>query len=137
QPIGQNLSRLRALVGSTAIIFEGTGGLTLVDTYRRGIQGSMPAADLPWVHVALWKALESGDTERTNAFHALLCSLISLMPTLDAFLCIEKYLLVKQGIFPSGQLRGPVGFKLDEPLRQEVDRLFDLLHTAVYQTWKI
>ena len=50
---------------------------------------------------------------------------------LDAFLAVEKYLLVKQGVFQNTLVRGPVGFTLDEETRREVDRLFDLVTLAV------
>ena len=56
---------------------------------------------------------------------------MSLQHSLDAFLAIEKYLLVKQGIFSNTLVRGPVGYTLDEPTREEVDRLFELLQAAV------
>ena len=47
--------------------------------------------------------------------------------SLDAFLAIEKYLLVKQGVFKNTLVRGPVGYTLDDETRREVDRLFDLV----------
>ncbi len=52
---------------------------------------------------------------------------IALQTNLDAFLAIEKYLLVKQGIFTNTHVRGPVGFILDDETCHEVDRLFDLV----------
>ena len=45
-------------------IFEGTGGIALVDSYRRGIVGTMPGADLIKGIVALWRALEAKDERR-------------------------------------------------------------------------
>ena len=42
---------------------------------------------------------------------------------LDAFLAVEKHLLVRQGIFRSERVRGPVGYALDAETRREVDRL--------------
>ncbi len=51
--------------------------------------------------------------------------------SLDAFLAIEKYLLVKQGVFQNTIVRGPVGYVLDEETRREVDRLFALVMQAV------
>jgi 4-hydroxy-tetrahydrodipicolinate synthase len=50
---------------------------------------------------------------------------------LDAFLAIEKHLLVKQGIFESAHVRGPVAYVLDDETRQEVDRLFEMVRRAV------
>jgi 4-hydroxy-tetrahydrodipicolinate synthase len=56
---------------------------------------------------------------------------VAVQNSLDAFLAIEKYLLVKQGIFKNTIIRGPVGYTLDEETRKEVDRLFDLVMRAV------
>src|SRR5262249_53927247 len=41
QPIGPNLSALRDATGGRAKIYEGSGGILLVDSYRRGIVGTM------------------------------------------------------------------------------------------------
>jgi hypothetical protein len=53
-----------------------------------------------------------------------------MQTSLDAFLAVEKYLLVKQGVFKSARVRGPVGYALDDETRREVDRLFDMAMEA-------
>ena len=58
-------------------------------------------------------------------------ALVAVQNNLDAFLAIEKYLLVRQGIFRNTIVRGPVGYVLDDETRYEVDRLFDLISRAV------
>jgi 4-hydroxy-tetrahydrodipicolinate synthase len=85
----------------------------------------MPGADLIRGLVALWRALEAGDAGRADAIHGPLSALVSLQTSLDAFLAVEKHLLVRQGIFRDTRVRGPVGYVLDEETRVEVDRLFD------------
>jgi 4-hydroxy-tetrahydrodipicolinate synthase len=50
---------------------------------------------------------------------------------LDGFLAIEKYLLVKRGLFTSDRRRQPYTWSLDEETAREVDRLFDRLTDAV------
>ena len=57
--------------------------------------------------------------------------LVSLQTSLDSFVAVEKHLLVRQGVLPSDRMRGPAGGVLDAPGRDEVDRLADLLRTAV------
>ncbi|MFV0337264.1 MAG: dihydrodipicolinate synthase family protein [Chthoniobacterales bacterium] len=130
QPIGLNLTALHKATDEQARIFEGTGGMALVESHRRGILGTMPGADLPWALVKLWNALERGDEKRVNAIHPPLCTLISLMVNLDAFLAVEKLLLVDQGIFTSARVRGPVAYELDDVIVSEVRRLFNLLQNA-------
>src|SRR5262245_34099398 len=60
-PIGPNLSALRDATGGRARIFDGSGGICLVDCYRRGIAGTMPGMEFLPAVVALWKALRAGD----------------------------------------------------------------------------
>ena len=130
-PIGPRLTELRESTGGAARVFEGSGGISLVDSYRRGIAGTMPGAEVCWAIVALWKALTEGDQERIDAVNGPLSSLISLQTSLDAFVAVEKHLLVRQGVFPSARVRGPVGYRLDPETAAEVDRVFDLLQAAV------
>lgn len=130
-PIGPRLTALREVTGGAARVFEGSGGIALVDSYRRGIVGTMPGADLIEGIVALWRALEARDERRIYRVSLPLSALVAMQAGLDGFLSVEKYLLVKQGIFSNTVIRGPVGFQLDEETRQEIDRLFDQLMEAV------
>lgn len=126
-PIGPRLSALRDATGGRARIFEGTGGISLVDSFQRGIAGTIPGADLIRGIVPLWRCLEQGDLQRASRIHGPLSALISLQNSLDGFLAVEKHLLVRQGVFRNEITRGPRGFVLDPETRREVDRLFDLM----------
>lgn len=130
-PIGPQLSALRERTKGRARVFEGSGGISLVDSYRRGIVGTMPGADLIEGIVALWNALERHDEPAIYAISHPLSALVAMQSGLDGFLAVEKYLLVKQGIFKNAIVRGPVAFTLDEETRQEVDRLFGSLQSVV------
>ena len=130
-PIGQRLSELRDATKGKARIFEGTGGIALVDSFRRGVVGTMPGADLIDVLVALWKALKNNDTRRADLIGQPLAAMISLQTSLDSFVAVEKYILVKRGVFKNSVARGPVGYRLDEETRREVDRLYGLLQEAI------
>jgi dihydrodipicolinate synthase/N-acetylneuraminate lyase len=133
-PIGPRLSELLAATSGRARVFEGTGGIALVDSFRRGIVGTMPGADLIDGIVAIWRSLCAGDWPRAERIWLPLAALVSLQHSLDAFLAIEKYLLVRQGVFRNTIVRAPVGYSLDEATRREVDRLFDLVAAAVGET---
>ncbi len=133
-PIGPRLSELRDATGGRAKVFEGTGGLALVDSFRRGIVGTMPGSDLIRAIVALWRALRNGDDAKVYKISTPLGALVSMQNSLDAFLAIEKYLLVKQGVFRNTHVRGPVGYVMDGETRAEVDRLFDLLMSKLEST---
>lgn len=130
-PLGPRLSALRDATDGRAPVLEGSGGIALVDNYRRGIVGTMPGADLIDGVVALWRALQAGDEQRVYQLSLPIASLISMQNSLDAFVAVEKYLLVKRGIFKNTRVRGPVGYTLDEETRQEVDRLFAQLQNVL------
>ncbi len=133
QPIGPRLSQLRDATNGQANIFEGTGGLLLADSYRRGVAGTMPGADFIVVVMALWQALESGDKWRVESLSCLLTSAIAPLTSLDMYLAVEKHLLVRQGVFNNTIVRGPVGATPDAEQLAEIDRLFDrmLAHTRL------
>eukprot|EP00913_Durusdinium_trenchii_P028495 g26723.t1 len=133
-PLGPRLTALREATEGIAEVFEGSGGIALVDSYRRGVVGTMPGGDVPDAIVALWKALQSSDDDRTYRISLPLSALIAIQTSLDAFLAVEKYLLVKRGIFKNTIVRGPIGYELDAETRTEVDRLFELLIDAVGST---
>jgi 4-hydroxy-tetrahydrodipicolinate synthase len=130
-PIGPKLGELRDRTNGEARVFEGTGGLALVDSFRRGIIGTMPGADLIRPIVALWHALRAGNDQRAYELALPIIALVSMQNSLDAFLAVEKHLLHQQGIFRNTIVRGPVGYTLDEETRREVDRLFALAIAAV------
>lgn len=132
-PLGPNLSRLRDATKGQAKIFEGSGGINLVDCYRRGIQGTMPGTDLLDGVISLWRALEAGDEERIYQLSLPICGLVALQLSagLDGFLSIEKYLMKKRGIFPNTVQRQPVGWELDPETQAEVDRLFLRLQATI------
>lgn len=129
-PFGQRVSRLREASGGRARVLEGSGGVALVDSYRRGIVGTMPAADVCWAVEALWGALEAGDESRVTQIHGPLSALISLQMSLDAFVAIEKHLLQRQGVLPTTVMRQPVSYVLDPETAVEAERLADLLEVA-------
>lgn len=134
-PIGPQLTAVRKVTGPQARIFEGSGGIFLIDSYRRGINGTMPGMDLVDGVVALWKALRSGQEDIAYSLSFPLGAIVAqqLQVGLDGFLAIEKYLLVKRGIFSSARRREPYSWELDPETAAEIDRLFERFQQAVAQ----
>lgn len=130
-PIGPKLTELREATEGRAKVFEGSGGISLVDSYRRGIVGTMPGSEMIEGIVALWRALEVDEQPTVDRLSMPIGALVALQTGLDGFLAVEKHLLVRQGLFKNAIVRPPVGFQLDEETRREVDRLFDLLTMAL------
>lgn len=132
-PIGPNLSALRDATAGMARIFEGSGGFLLIDSFRRGIAGTMPGVDLLDGIVALWSALKRGDEESAYAIYYPICAIVvlELQAGLDGFLAIEKYLMVKRGLWKSDRRRQPYGWVLDHETAREVDRLYNQLQQVL------
>jgi 4-hydroxy-tetrahydrodipicolinate synthase len=130
-PIGQRVSLLRDATDGLARVFEGTGGIALVDTFRRGVVGTMPGAEMCWAIQALWEALTNGDWARAYDILGPICSLVDLQHSLDAYVAVEKHILQSQGVLASTLARGPLGYVLDRETRDEVDRLMQRLGEVV------
>ena len=130
-PIGPRLTALHSATGGRALVFEGSAGIALLDSYRRGVVGTMPGADLVEALVAFWRALEAGDWSRATEISEPLTSLVMLESSLDSFVAVEKHILLRQGVFVNEVIRGPVGFVLDRETRAEVDRRYDRLMSVL------
>lgn len=121
-------------VSSRARVFEGTGGVALVDSFWRGAVGTMPGAEVCWVIQKMWDALTSANWPLAHAIIGPLGLLIDLQTSIDSYVAIEKHNLKRQGVLASTIARGPLGYYLDEETRDEVDRLFELLRLATSST---
>jgi len=132
-PIGPNLSALRDATHGKARIFEGSGGILLVDSFRRGVAGTMPGMEFLDGIIALWRALEAGDEATTYRVYFPICALVALQMQagLDGFLAVEKYALHRRGLFATDLRRHPFSWSLDEETRREIDRLLERLDDAV------
>ncbi|MSR81770.1 MAG: dihydrodipicolinate synthase family protein [Candidatus Latescibacteria bacterium] len=133
-PLGPCISALRASTGGKAALFEGSGGVLLIDSHRRGVTGTIPGVELLDGTVALWRALEAGDEERAYALYFPICAIVVLQMQggLDGFIVTERHLMVKRGLFKSQIHRGPLSFELDPETRAELDRLFARLQKALH-----
>jgi len=131
KPVKERLEQLNKISANRARVFEGQGGIDLLDTHPLGVKGTMPGAEVPWAIVGLWKALENKDLKSAQAIHTPLAKLISCQTTLDAYVAVEKYLLVKQGVFINTNQRGPVGFKLDQDIKNKIDVAYSELAAAI------
>lgn len=132
-PIGPNLSALRDATGGEARIFEGSGGVCLIDSFRRGITGTMPGMEFLPAIVALWQALARRDDDAAYRLYFPICALVSLQlqAGLDGFLAVEKYVLHRRGLFTTDRRRTPNAWSLDDETRAELDRLLERLDVAV------
>ncbi|MHC4176214.1 MAG: dihydrodipicolinate synthase family protein [Planctomycetota bacterium] len=132
-PIGPGISALRDATGGRARIFDGSGGIALVDSYRRGIVGTMPGMEFLSGIVGLWRALERGDERAIYDLYLPICALVNLQMQagLDGFLAVEKHILTRRGLFATDVRRKPHAWEMDEETRLELERLLAQLDAAL------
>jgi len=132
-PVGPLISRLNELTGNRARVYEGSGGVLLIENWRRGIAGTMPGCDLLDAIVPLWRAL--GGRYEAKAYRLWLP--VSAIATLegqaglDGYLAIERFLMMRRGIFSSDRMRGAGAWTPDAHMKAELVRLFAILRATV------
>jgi 4-hydroxy-tetrahydrodipicolinate synthase len=131
KPVKERMRQLQEVAKGKAKVFEGQSGTDLLDTFPLGLVGTMPGSEVPWAIVALWNALKEDNWDFARRIHEGILSLMKFQPTLDAYVAVEKYILVKQGIFTSTRQRGPVGTHLSDADKKGVDSCFDALKATV------
>ncbi|MFE2291654.1 dihydrodipicolinate synthase family protein [Streptomyces sp. NPDC059452] len=130
QPTPPRVSQLRDATDGRARIFEGDGGMMLLDCHRRGLTGTIPATETAEIVGTLWRLLESGDRESAERIgYPLSYLMCHMMNSTDYYLSIAKRFLKERGIVKNTLVRGPSRHVLDEESWSEVDRLYTHLLT--------
>jgi len=111
-------------------VFGGQGGIYLIDEYRRGAAGNMPACQAADVQVAMWDKLEAQDEDGARQIFNRILPLINYerLHGVAAY----KEVLFRRGIFTSRVSRYP-GAVLDDHDCMELDAIMsdvELLFTA-------
>lgn len=130
-PLTPTLVALREATDGQAIVFEGMGGVALRENFGLGLAGTMPGAEVCWAVVALWNALNEGDSGRAARIQNPLERMIDLQTDLDSFVACEKFLLREQGIIPNKQVRQPSSFVLTGEIQQRLRSLLEELQDVV------
>jgi 4-hydroxy-tetrahydrodipicolinate synthase len=102
-------------------IMGGAAGRYLLDEYRRGAVGTMPACEVVDLHAQLWELLESGQSEAARAFYTRLLPLLNI-ESLYSF-SIYKEVLHRRGVIATTVSRMPGAGTLDRYDHQELDAI--------------
>ncbi|ALU41733.1 MULTISPECIES: dihydrodipicolinate synthase family protein [Pseudoalteromonas] len=133
-PTPPKLSILRDMSEGKAKIFEGDGGMMLQDCYRRGLAGTIPAADTVEILVCLWSLLKADRVDDArNIAHALSYLMCLMMNSVDCYQTIGKHTLKRLGVFKSDRVRPPLDYIPDQETLSEVDRTFDYIYSLMEQ----
>lgn len=114
-------------------VMGGMAGRFLLEEYRRGACGTMPACEVADAHVRVWNALDSGDEEEARQLHGQLLPLLNY-EAMYSF-TIYKEVLVRRGVIASARTRVPGAGVLDAENGRELDLLLrDLAPLLTTQT---
>lgn len=102
-------------------LMGGMAGRYMLEEFRRGATGSMPACEVTDVHVLVWDALERGDHVRARELHMWLLPLLNY-EAMYGF-PIYKEILVRRGIIASAKTRVAGAGYLDRENHREIDLL--------------
>ena len=109
----------------------GMAGRYLLEEFRRGACGTMPACEVTDVHVQVWNALDAGDEAEGRRLHTALLPLLNY-EAMYSF-TIYKEVLVRRGVIASARTRVPGAGHLDAENHRELDRILEEL--APLMTW--
>lgn len=138
---GQVMTELFENAGSAVKgIMGGMGGRYLVDEYRRGSCGTMPAGHITDAHARLWEALEAGGTDADGLqvvtdearviWERMIPSLnFEFMFGANAY----KAAYWRRGIIKTPKTRIPANKLLDKFDYEELDRILDRMSDLL--TW--
>lgn len=101
-------------------IFGGQGGIYMLDEYRRGAIGNMPACQTTDIQVDIWERLEAGDEPGARTLFNQLLPLINYERLYGV--AVYKEVLYRRGVFATRVSRQP-GAMLDAEDRLEVDAI--------------
>lgn len=122
----QIMSQVRELAGeSLKGMMGGMAGRYLLEEYRRGACGTMPACEVVDAHVLIWNALEQGDEVEARKLHTQLLPLLNY-EAMYSF-TIYKEVLVRRGIIASARTRVTGAASLDSDNGKELDILLQQL----------
>lgn len=108
-------------------VMGGMAGRFLLDDFRRGACGTMPACEVTDVHVALWNALEAGDESGARQIFNRLLPLLNMEWLYGA--TVYKEVLRRRGVIDTATLRGPGMSLLDDYDHQELDLILSDIST--------
>jgi 4-hydroxy-tetrahydrodipicolinate synthase len=116
------MSAVRELAGDALKgVMGGMAGRYMLEEFRRGACGTMPACEVTDAHVQVWNALDRGDEEEARRLHTQLLPLLNY-EAMYSF-SIYKEVLLRRGIISSARTRVPGAGQLDAENHRELDLL--------------
>ncbi len=119
---GHLMTTVLATAGDAcAGIMGGIGGRYLMDEFRRGACGTMPACQTTDVHVTIWNALDAGNLDKARRTFNRLLPLLNMEAAFGPI--VYKEVLKRRGVIANTTLRSRRDSGLDEYDHKELDEI--------------
>jgi dihydrodipicolinate synthase/N-acetylneuraminate lyase len=130
------LSEVLAEAGEHCLgVMGGKAGRALLDEYRRGACGTMPACEVSDIHVALWNALEAHDQMKAVEIYRLLLPLLSF--EIGYGPAVYKEVLRRRGVISCSAFRQTGGRILDGLAHQELSTILSALEPLMDERYRL
>lgn len=117
--------------GKLAGFMGGRAGRHLLNEFRRGSDGTMPACEIVDLHVALWGTLDSGNLSRARDLYEAMLPLLTMED--EYGVAVYKEVLRQRGIIRSAFVRQPGIRALDRVDLEELDAILERLRPWIPQ----
>ena len=123
---GPMVTALREAAGpSLKGVMGGKAGRHLLDEYRRGVCGTMPACEVADLHARLWNELEAGKADAARDTYTRLLPLLLFETSYGV--AVYKEVLRRRGVIRSAYHRQAGGRQLDAGARDELTAILAAL----------
>lgn len=120
---GHMMTATLALAGDACLgVMGGVGARYLLDEYRRGACGTMPACQVTDVHAQVWNLLDAGKHDEARAMFNRLLPLLNLEAIFGV--AMYKEVLKRRGVIAHTTIRGYKSSSLDDYDLQELDAVW-------------
>jgi 4-hydroxy-tetrahydrodipicolinate synthase len=127
-PLPPRHTLLQEATGHRARIFEGDGGMMMIDSFFRGLHGTIPATECVKYVVTLWRALRAGNMVQAEMVaYPLSYMMCQMMNSVDCYQHLSKHLLHRWGVISSPRVREPVDHVPDAATYKEIERIVTVL----------
>jgi 4-hydroxy-tetrahydrodipicolinate synthase len=120
-PVGQKITRIRALAGDAPVqIFGGLGGVYFLEELQRGAVGTMTGFAYPEILVEIYQRYTRGDEAGAAAVFDRYCPLIRYEFQPKIGLALRKHIYQRRGAIRCKALRSP-GMRMDPVTAAELE----------------
>ena len=118
-PVGQKITRIRALAGDSMGIFGGLGGMYFLEELQRGAVGTMTGFAFPEILVRIYEQYAAGNHAGAAATYDRYCPLIRYEFQPKIGLALRKYIYRQRGAIACDAIRSP-GMRIDAVTAKEL-----------------